>query len=120
MSSRSLIQPVLQRLQNARATRSDGAMGIVLRTSPRSMPVLSSNGTSGLSHCGKTCSRVSGEPPQKTQVRGVGFFPMDKDRADEPKQTTPKGHAIPVPKKSDWERNLERVTKPPAKQEPKR
>jgi hypothetical protein len=33
----------------------------------------------------------------------------------EPTQKTPKGHEIPVPKKADWERNLEKVTKPPAK-----
>jgi hypothetical protein len=30
----------------------------------------------------------------------------------EPKQKTPKGHEIPVPKKSDWQRNLEKVTRP--------
>lgn len=31
---------------------------------------------------------------------------------DEEKQTTPKGTEIPVPKRKDWERVLERAAKP--------
>jgi hypothetical protein len=45
---------------------------------------------------------------------------MGQERSDEPKQKTPKGAEIPVPKKSDWERNLEKVTKPPARKAEKR
>jgi hypothetical protein len=42
--------------------------------------------------------------------------PLPESESDEPTQKTPKNHEIPIPKKSDWERNLEKVTKAPAKQ----
>jgi hypothetical protein len=43
----------------------------------------------------------------------------DKPHDPEPTQKTPKGHEIPVPKKADWERNLEKVTKGKKRSRPK-
>jgi hypothetical protein len=43
---------------------------------------------------------------------------MAQSDQDRPTQKTPKGHEIPVPKKADWERNLEKVTKSSSRARP--
>ena len=38
---------------------------------------------------------------------------MPKDEKDQPKQTTPKGLTIPIPKRDEFIRNLEKVAPKP-------
>lgn len=40
------------------------------------------------------------------------------DESDEPKQTTPTGVEIPVPKRDDFLRDLKKVAPPPKRQHP--
>jgi hypothetical protein len=37
---------------------------------------------------------------------------VEDEREDEPTQTTPAGAEIPVPTRKDWERTLDKITKP--------
>ena len=41
-------------------------------------------------------------------------------KKSEDKQTTPKGHKIPVPTKEEFERNLDKVVKPEKASPPRR
>ena len=44
---------------------------------------------------------------------------MKDDPKPEPKQKTPKGYEIPIPKKADWDRMLKRVATPLRRRRPK-
>src|SRR5437867_932628 len=64
-------------------------------------------GKSSLSWSGQTCSRVTGRPPQKMHTRA-----MPKDQPDE--QYTPRGERVPIPKRSEFDANLDKLLKAPA------
>jgi hypothetical protein len=60
-----------------------------------------------------TCSLVTFSAPQKTHDRATRYPPtVADDKQSEPKQTTPKGLEIPVPKRKDVMDALRKVSKP--------
>ena len=45
---------------------------------------------------------------------------MNDEPKPEPKQKTPKGYEIPIPKKSDWDRLLKKAATPSSPRSPKK